>query len=347
MDISIIVSTFNRAKNLKTLLDSLLLQDFRVLSFEVIVSDNGSIDDTKKICERYEIQFENFTYLYDDRPGQLVGWHRGLEVSRGEVCCFIDDDICPEPSWLTGIEDAYSDPEVGLATGPIALAYEKTPPDWINVMLIGEPGAQTLPVFGLLDFGKSKKIIPGNFVWGTNFTVRKSCLYDVGGFHPCAMPAHLLKFHGDGEVYVGQSIEKMGKKVIYHPQISVNHNISASRLSLKSIKSKFITTGFTRSFALLRELTVPYDLPSTEEFYDMAMRYFNAPREASKELIEIIRDGLEQGVTQHLNCFIEDANFREWVLRDNYLDLEKCYVHPELLDKPISKNPLDWRSGDY
>ena len=93
--------------------------------------------------------------------------------------------------------------------------------------------------------------------------------------------------------------------------------------------------------------TVPYDLPSTEEFYDMTMRYFNAPREASKELIETIRDGLEQGVTQHLNCFIEDANFREWVLRDNYLDLEKCYVHPELLDKPISKNPLDWRSGDY
>ena len=345
MDITVIVTTLNRSKNLKALLDSMLSQDFPKSSFEIIIVDNGSIDDTRKVCNSYVSRFPNFTYLYDERPGQIVGWHRGLEISQGEVCCFIDDDVCPQPNWLLGVSDAYRDKEVGLATGPITLDFEKPPPDWINCMLIGEPGAQTLPAFGLLDCGKSVREIPGNFVWGTNFTVRKSCLYEVKGFHPCAMPAHLLKFHGDGEIYVGKSIDKMGRKVLYHPDISVVHNISTARLSLKSIKSKFITTGVTRSFSLLRELKGPYDLPSYGEFNEMTLRYFTKPADAPKELIQTIQEGLTYGVSHHLKNFIEDENFRNWVLHDNYLDLARCYVHHELMSKPTGSGPIDWRSG--
>jgi glycosyltransferase involved in cell wall biosynthesis len=345
MDISVIITTVNRAKNLRKGLDSLISQDFPLASFEIIVVDNGSIDDTRKVCESYISKFQNFTYLYDARPGQLVGWHRGLEISQGEVCCFIDDDVSPDFTWLLGVNDAYSKREVGLATGPIRLFYEKPPPDWIDCMKIGASGEQTLPALGLLDCGTAIKEIPGNFVWGTNFTVRKSCLYDVNGFHPCAMPAHLLKFHGDGEVHVGKSIQQMGKKVLYHPSISVTHNISEARLSLRSIKSKFITTGFTRSFALLRQLNGPYDLPSNEEFFDMAMRYIPNRAETPKELIKTIQDGLEQGVTQHLKSFIEDENFRRWVLQDNYLNLDECYVHPELVAEIIPGDSFDWRSG--
>jgi len=345
MDISVIITTVNRADNLRKSLDSLLLQEFVAASFEVIIADNGSIDDTRKVCDGYISKFENFTYVYDARPGQLVGWHRGLEISQGEVCCFIDDDVCPDPAWLSGVNDAYRSVEVGLATGPIRLSYETPPPDWIDCMKIGEPGEQTLPAFGLLDCGTEIKEIPGNFVWGTNFTVRKSCLYDVKGFHPCAMPAHLLKFYGDGEIHVGRSIEEMKRKVLYHPRVSVVHHITKSRLSLGSIKSKFITTGCSRSFALLRQLNRPYDLPSSDEFFDMAMRYFPNPDKTPNELIETIQNGLEQGVTQHLKSFVEDENFRKWVLHDNYLNLDQCYVHPELAGEIISSNLLDWRSG--
>jgi glycosyltransferase involved in cell wall biosynthesis len=345
MDISVIVTTFNRADNLQALLNSMLKQEFPKSSFEVIIADNGSLDYTKEVSNGFMSKFENFTYLYDERPGQIVGWHRGLEISQGDVCCFIDDDVCPDPGWLLGVNDAYRDVEVGLATGPIALAYEKPPPDWINCMLIGEPGAQTLPLFGLLDCGGSIREIPGNFVWGTNFTVRKSCLYEVGGFHPCAMPAHLLKFHGDGEIHVGRSIEKLGRKVLYHPEISVVHNISAGRLSLKSIKSKFITTGVTRSFALLRELNGPYDLPSNDDFDEMALRYFANLADAPKNLIKTTKDGLIYGVSEHLKNFNEDKIFRDWVLQDNYLDIKKCYVHHELVSKSSVTDLIDWRSG--
>ncbi|MBT3989933.1 MAG: glycosyltransferase family 2 protein [Rhodospirillaceae bacterium] len=345
MNISVTITTVNRADRLVSGLEALLAQDFPKSDFEVIVADNGSTDPTKDVCDDYASKFENFTYLYDARPGQMVGWHRALKIAQGDITCFIDDDVSPDSSWLAGVAGAYRDSEVGLATGPIKLHYETPPPDWIQHMIIGEPGAQTLPAFGLLDSGSEVKEIPGNFVWGTNFTVRKSCLLEVQGFHPCAMPGRLLKFHGDGEVHVGRSVEALGHRVLYHPEASVVHHIPTARLTLGAIKSKFITTGYTRSFALLRQLRDVYELPGEEEFQAMALRYFPKPDTVPEELIQTIQDGLTFGVSHHLKCFAEDAAFREWVLHDNYLDLDKCYVHPELLDSGALQDETDWRSG--
>jgi len=345
MEITVTITTVNRANSLARTLQALTAQIFPVDSFEVIVADNGSTDHTKEICDSFAYKFKNFTYIYDKRPGQLVGWHRALEILQGEICCFIDDDVSPDVTWLAAIKDVYQDSSVGLATGPIKLEYKTEPPDWIRFMVIGEPGGQTLPAFGLLDCGLNIREIPGNLVWGTNFTVRKSTLKSVNGFHPCAMPGYLLKFYGDGEIHVGRSVDALGHKVLYHPGISVVHHIPPQRLTFKSVESKFFTSGCVRSFTQLRQLGKPYDLPREEEFRGMALRYLPDPDRTPKELIQVVQNGLAAGIFSHLESFIGDANFREWVLHDNYLDLNKCYIHPELLSANYKKNMTDWRSG--
>ncbi len=345
MDITVTITTVNRADHLARGLQALAGQDFPKADFEVIVADNGSTDHTKEICNTFAAQFENFTFIYDARPGQLVGWHRALEIAEGDITCFIDDDVCPDSSWLSGIQDAYQNPEVGLATGPIKLDFDTAPPDWLEHLTLGDPGAQTLPAFGLLDCGNEIREIPGNFVWGSNFTVRKSCLEEIHGFHPCAMPGQLLKFYGDGEIHVGRSVEALGYTVLYHPEVSVEHQISANRVTLEAIKSKFTTAGFARSFQTLRQMGGPYELPGEEEFRHMALRYFRNPEQAPEKLLQIIEEGLIEGIATHLQSFAEDAAFREWVLHDNYLNLDKCYVHPELLKESSNRSEADWRSG--
>jgi glycosyltransferase involved in cell wall biosynthesis len=343
MDITVTITTVNRADRLAKSLEALVGQDFSRSSFEVIVADNGSTDHTKEICDGFAARIENFTYFFDARPGQIVGWHQAPAEAKGEITCFIDDDVCPDPSWLSGIYDAYKTPEVGLVTGPIKLSYETSPPDWVDHMVLGEPGGQTLPLFGMLDCGSEIREIPGNFVWGTNFTVRKSCLLEVHGFHPCAMPARLLEFYGDGEIHVGRSVEALGYNVLYHPAASVVHHIPEDRLTVKSVKTKFMTTGFARSFQTLRQMGGPYELPGEEELRQMVLRYFRNPEQAPADLIQTVQDGLTEGISRHLIKFIDDSAFRDWVMQDNYLDLDKCYVHPELLEK--NSNEADWRAG--
>ncbi len=347
MEISIAITSCNRATSLARTLEALAVQDFPPGDFEVIVADNGSTDDTRDVCGAYGKKIDNFTYIYDNRPGQLVGWHRSLNIMQGEVACFIDDDVRPAITWLSSLKEVYDNESVGLATGPIRLNYEVNPPDWIAHLTLGEPGALTLPAFGLLDCGEEICEIPGNFVWGTNFTVRKKLVHAAGGFHPCAMPGRLLHFHGDGEIHVGRWVDNAGHRVIYHPGASVDHDIPRTRLSLKSLKSKFVTNGFTRSFQTIREMGSTNDPPDEREIRVMALRYFRDPELAPVKILSLIEEGIREGLATHIHHFQNDPAFKEWVLRDNYLDLDACYVHPDLTPVDEKDNAVkDWREGE-
>jgi|TARA_Y100000031_G_scaffold120407_1_gene134442 GT2 family glycosyltransferase len=345
VNFTVTITTCNRAQSLARTLDAVHGQDFDPGSFQLIVADNGSTDETKSVCERAQARFSDFTYIYDARPGQMVGWHLALARASGEITCFIDDDVSPEPTWLSALADAFAAAGVGLATGPIRLAYETSPPDWLEHMTLGEPGGQTLPFLGLLDAGPDIREIPHNMVWGANFAIRRAILMEVGGFHPGAMPASLIRFYGDAEIHVGRAAGAAGHKALYHPGAGVTHHIPAARLSLDAVHAKFVTSGCARAFQTLRETGRAFDVPSDAEIKAIADRYFREPGDAPAELAERVEKGLKEGITAQLDAFKNDAEFRNWVLMDNYLDIDRCYTHPDLLAyRPGAA--ADWRSGE-
>jgi len=128
VDFTVTIVTRNRAESLKECLRSLKAQSYSSDRYEVIVVNNGSTDHTRDVVEDMAGGFSHFQYLYDVRPGQLVGWHRALQVAQGSIACFIDDDVRPERTWLAALATNYEDPNVGLATGPIGLEFEARVP---------------------------------------------------------------------------------------------------------------------------------------------------------------------------------------------------------------------------
>ena len=344
MSITVSITTCNRPDSLAGALAALAAQDFAADAFEVIVADNGMPGKTRQVCDDLAHHFQNFRYVADDRPGQLVGWHRSLALAQGEVTCFIDDDVAPAPTWLAALADAYADSAVGMVTGPIRARYAQAPPPWVDEMTLGEPGAETLPPLGLLEFGDQVRDIPGNFVWGTNFTIRRQLLMDVGGFHPGAMPGHLLYFYGDAEIEVGRAVEAAGQKILYHPDAAVEHVIPAARFETASLRAKLFTAGCARSYQFLRQTRESYSMPSEEEFRAMAERYLRRGALAPAELRDTIQTGLHAGMATHLQHFTDDPAFRDWVLWADYRDLDGCYVHPDLQPQRGAATP-DWRAG--
>ena len=81
MNISVVIVTRNRARYLAGALLTLSQLDYDANDFELIVADNGSTDATADLCEFYKKIFPNFSYIFDSRPGQIVGWHQALNVS--------------------------------------------------------------------------------------------------------------------------------------------------------------------------------------------------------------------------------------------------------------------------
>lgn len=87
---SIIIPTYNRAKLLKRCLDSLCSQTYQ--NFEVIVCDDGSIDDTNLIVSQFESRL-NLKYIYEENwGGPARPRNNGIKESSGEWICFLDSD---------------------------------------------------------------------------------------------------------------------------------------------------------------------------------------------------------------------------------------------------------------
>ena len=98
--ISIIIPVYNAAKFLDQTITSCLKQDYPHL--EIILINDGSTDDSKIICEKYQktsVATTSSSILFFDRPHQGVSATRnfGLDHFSGEYFCFLDaDDLLAE-----------------------------------------------------------------------------------------------------------------------------------------------------------------------------------------------------------------------------------------------------------
>ena len=93
--ISIIIPVYNAAKFLDQTITSCLKQDYPHL--EIILINDGSTDDSKNICEKYQkasVTTPSSSILFFDRPHQGVSATRnfGLDHFSGEYFSFLDAD---------------------------------------------------------------------------------------------------------------------------------------------------------------------------------------------------------------------------------------------------------------
>lgn len=89
--VSVIIPTFNRAALCKRAVESVLAQTYRNL--EVIVVDDGSIDDTREVLSGLD---ERLLYLRQQNAGVSAARNLGIESAQGEFLAFLDSD----DSWV-------------------------------------------------------------------------------------------------------------------------------------------------------------------------------------------------------------------------------------------------------
>lgn len=88
MKYSIIVPTYNREKLLKKCIESVLNQTYQ--NFELIVVDDGSTDNTKKLVKSYND--DRLKYYENDNHGIAYSRNFGIEKATGDYLFFLDSD---------------------------------------------------------------------------------------------------------------------------------------------------------------------------------------------------------------------------------------------------------------
>lgn len=96
--ISIIVPVYKVENYLHKCLDSILAQTFT--DWECILIDDGSPDNSGKICDEYAEKDSRFRVIHQENAGVSAARNAGLNVAQGEWITFVDSDDWVERNWL-------------------------------------------------------------------------------------------------------------------------------------------------------------------------------------------------------------------------------------------------------
>ena len=177
MRASIVIPTFNRLKELQTVISAVRSQVRPPeTELEIVVVDDGSSDGTSDWLEA-QTGRSDFEAIRQENSGPAAARNRGVEAASGDLIFFLGDDTEPQPGWLGAhLEEhrLFGEP------GPLAvLGYTSFSPDIESPFLrfINEYGAQ----FGYLLI-EDPRAVPFNFFYTSNISLPRSELVRLGGF---------------------------------------------------------------------------------------------------------------------------------------------------------------------
>ncbi len=133
--LSVIVPIYNGAKYLNRCLDSILTQEFT--DFELILVDDGSTDNSLKICNDYIKKDNRVIVLHKENGGLVSARKFGLSVAKGEYIGFVDcDDYIDRNMYMDLLEVAVRD-DVDIVVGGIVLDYYNKSRKMLNAFSSG------------------------------------------------------------------------------------------------------------------------------------------------------------------------------------------------------------------
>ena len=107
--ISIIIPVYNTEEYLRECLDSVIEQTLK--DIEIILVDDGSTDNSGKICDEYREKDTRITVIHQENRGQGKARNEALKISNGEYIGFIDSDDWIDLDFYEKLYNAASEKE--------------------------------------------------------------------------------------------------------------------------------------------------------------------------------------------------------------------------------------------
>lgn len=123
---SVIVPSYNRCEPLTKTLRSLFDQEFPRDSYEIIVVDDGSSDNTASYLASLN-RTEGVLWKRINNSGPSIARNAGAAIARGMFLAFIDDDCTAPRNWLAGLHRTFVETGAGMVGGSVRNVYREDP----------------------------------------------------------------------------------------------------------------------------------------------------------------------------------------------------------------------------
>lgn len=244
MDISVILCTYNRAEQLRSVLGDLARQvAVKRGSFEVVVVDNNSGDHTKEVCGEFIArQPETFRYLFEQRQGKTFALNAGIRAARGTVLAFTDDDVVIGENWLFSIRRAFAEHRDCRAFGGrVVPLWPDALPAWIAT-----EGAYKNTDGAIVehDLGNAVQSYCGTEYppIGANMFFSRDMFLKYGGFNEeLNLGVKSVPMLEDTEFCA--RLLKSGEEMLYIPYSVVQHPVCRERVTKRYFRNHTFKTG--------------------------------------------------------------------------------------------------------
>lgn len=246
VDVSVVISTYNRCSLLARALESLQHQETADVSYEILVVDNNSTDKTRDVAQRFVDQSPGgFRYIFEPKQGLSYARNAGIAKARAGIIAFTDDDVRVSSNWVSRIKAGFAaEPRADFLGGKVLPQWDGTPPAWLT-------RTHWAPL-ALLDYGDQPFYVDAGrpiSLIGANCAFRKSAFDQVGLFRADFQRVK----NGVGSLEDHELLLRLwqaGRKGIYLPDLTVTADVQPDRLQ-KTYHREW-HTGHGRFHAMLR-----------------------------------------------------------------------------------------------
>lgn len=234
--LSVVVCTYNREKYIGRCLQHLAKQESEVSTYEVIIVDNNSTDNTNQICTSFVSQHAHFKYFLETNQGHSFSRNRGIQESSGDIIAFLDDDAFVTSDYVSNLINFFSENHQAQAIGgKIDPIYEGGEPNWMTPFL--------LPLVAAQDMGENIKPFKGRaFPIGANMAFRKEVFKNYGLFN-IELGRKGSGLEGGDEKEVFLRLKSDNLPIFYVPSVKVEHIIPEKRVTREYIKGLALGVG--------------------------------------------------------------------------------------------------------
>ena len=284
VDVSVVIPSYNHAHYILDAIESVLSQSFR--NWELIVVDDGSIDNTRELLDQRYQENKQIQLVYQANQGAHHALNHGIALARGRYISILNsDDVYHSERLSTLVKHCETQ------TGCLAFTH-LTPIDAGGAEILNSeyPWCQlyekSMRIFQ--EHGARVALVTGNFaVTTSNFFIRTELIKKLGGFrkkrynHDWDLMARVL--------HQGYDIQCVGDQSFLsyriHEGNTITQNTLKARLELKQI---------------LQSLLPENDPYLTKLVLQMQINMRSIRHEHQARVIQQVREGYDQHIEKML-----------------------------------------------
>lgn len=190
-----------------------LVQNIKNVSYEIIVGDDESTDDTKNINRFIKNVKVNINHT---DHGFLMNCNRAAELAEGEYIVFLNNDTLVMENWLESlVELIESDEKIGMVGSK--LIYPDGRLQEAGGILWKDASAWNYGRYQDANMPEYNYVRECDYISGASIMIRKELWKEIGGFDQRFIPAYCE----DSDLAF--EVRKHGYKVMYQPKSVVMH----------------------------------------------------------------------------------------------------------------------------